>query len=71
MSKRPSDIVEALRRAIRKAEKRGITRYRVAKETGLSQGQLSRFLHGEIVPKLDNAQRIAQAIGLRLVLADS
>lgn len=71
MSKRTPDIVQALRRAIKQAEKRGITRYQIAKETGLSQGQLSRFLHGEIVPKLDNAQIIAKAVGLRLVLADA
>lgn len=69
MSKHASIIVQ-LRRAIAQAERRGLTRYRIAQTTGLSQSMLSRFMAGENVPKLDTAERIAQAIGRRLTLAD-
>lgn len=63
-----TNIVNELRKAIAKSEKLGLTRYRIAKATGLSQAMLSRFMAGENVPKLDTAQRIAHAIGRRLVL---
>lgn len=70
MSKR-QNIVDDLRRAIRQAERRGLTRYAIAKRTGLSQAMLSRFMAGENAPKLDTAERIAKAIGRRLVLTDT
>ena len=66
--KRPKGIVDDLRRAIAQAEKRGKTRYQIAQDTGLSQAMLSRFMAGENVPKMDTAERIASAIGRRLVL---
>jgi transcriptional regulator with XRE-family HTH domain len=70
MSKRSKSVADDLRRAIAQAEKRGMTRYAIAKATGLSQAMLSRFMAGENVPKLDTAERIAKAIGRRLVLAN-
>jgi transcriptional regulator with XRE-family HTH domain len=68
---RRTTIAADLRRAIKAAGRRGLTRYRIAKITGLSQGQLSRFVAGEIVPKLDTAEKIAAALGKRLTLVDS
>ncbi len=64
-------IVTELRQAIRAAECRGVTRYRIAKISGLSQGMLSRFMAGENQPRLDTAGRLALAVGKRLVLVDS
>ncbi len=69
MSKRQVNISAQLRKAIEQAERRGITRYAIAKQTGLSQGMLSRFMGGENTPKLETAERIAKAIGLRLALS--
>ena len=68
MAKRQKSIADELRRAIAKAERAGLTRYAIAKQTGLSQGMLSRFVAGANTPKLDTAERIATAIGLRLTL---
>lgn len=68
---RRKTITDELRAAIRSAGKRGITRYRIAKITGLSQGQLSRFMAGQYSMRLTNAEKIAAAIGKRLILADS
>ena len=44
MAKKPRLISDQLRQAIRDS---GLTRYRIAKETGLSQVTLSRFFNGE------------------------
>jgi predicted transcriptional regulator len=56
-------LADDLRAAIRKAERRGITRYQIAKDAGVSEGQLSRLMHGTVDPRLNTAQRIIEAIG--------
>lgn len=63
-----STITEQLRAAIRQAEKRGVSRYRMAQISQVSQAQISRFMAGDIAPKLETAERIAEAIGNRLSL---
>ena len=63
---RQRPIVEQLRKAIRDAEKRGITQYRIAKISGVHAGQLTRLMHGTVGPRLDTAERIAQAIGCEI-----
>jgi len=70
MAKQTTNIVDELRRAIRQAEKAGTTRYVIAKQTGLSQAMLSRFMVAQNVPNMDTAQRIARAIGKRIILVD-
>ncbi|MCU7195509.1 helix-turn-helix domain-containing protein [Turicibacter sanguinis] len=40
-------------------EDRGITSYKVAKETGISQVTLSDWKNGRSVPKVDKLQKIA------------
>ncbi len=68
MARKQRPIVVRLREAIRDAEKRGITQYRIAKESGVSAGQLSRLMHGKVAPRLDTAERIARAIGCEIQL---
>jgi transcriptional regulator with XRE-family HTH domain len=63
-------VVERFKDEIRRAERRGITRYRIAKECGISDAQLSRLMHGTVAPRLDTAERIAGAIGLSIVFAE-
>jgi transcriptional regulator with XRE-family HTH domain len=63
-------IAEQLRKAIRAAEKRGMTRYAIAMQTGLSQGMLSRFMAGKHVPNVATAEKIAKALGMRLRLME-
>lgn len=67
MAKR-ENIVEELRRAIRQAGEAGISRYQIAKATGLSQSTISRVMSSERGLSLDTAQLIAQAIGMRIIL---
>jgi len=61
--KRPT-LTEALRAAI---DESGVTRYRIAKETGLQEASLSRFMSGETSLRLDKADAIAEYLGLELV----
>ena len=68
MSRRQTPIAEQLRKAIRQAERNGVTRYRMAKAANMQQAQFGRIADGVNVPKLDTADRIAKAIGASLVL---
>ena len=68
MSKRSKSVTGELRAAIAQAERRGITRYAIAKAAGMPQSQVGRIATGESVPKLDTAERIAQVIGCRLAI---
>jgi transcriptional regulator with XRE-family HTH domain len=69
MSKSKASIVEQLRKAIRQAERVGMTRYQISKATGMPQSQVGRIASGETVPKLDTAERIALAIGCKLAIS--
>ena len=62
-------IVDELRRAIAKAERRGMTRGAIADRAGMPRSQLTRIATGESEPLLGNAERVAKAIGYRLVLS--
>jgi transcriptional regulator with XRE-family HTH domain len=68
MSKQTKGIVGELQKAIADAERRGVTRYQIAKAAGMPQSQVGRIASGESVPKLDTAERIAKVIGRRLTI---
>jgi DNA-binding phage protein len=68
MNNQSKSIVDELQRAIAQAEKRGMTRYAIAKAARMPQSQVGRIASGESVPKLDTAQRVAQVIGFRLAI---
>ncbi len=59
-------ISEQLREAI---ERSGKTRYRIHKETGIAESQLSRFVNDPSVSlSLKNIDKLCECIGARLVL---
>lgn len=58
-------IYEAIRKAI---EAGGKTRYRLWKETGISQAQLSRLMSGESGLSVESLERLANALGLEIVI---
>lgn len=64
------NIADDLRRAIREAERAGLTRYKLAQDCGVSEAQLSRIFRGLIEPKLSTAERILAGIGKRLKIVD-
>jgi transcriptional regulator with XRE-family HTH domain len=60
-----SMIARKLAAAIAAQEK---SRYRLAQETGISQGTLSELMSGTRALSLDNAERLAAAMGLEFRL---
>jgi predicted transcriptional regulator len=62
------DVANELRKAIARAEKRGVSRYAIAKAAGVALPVLIKIAGGTI-PRLDTAEKIAGGIGLRLTLS--
>lgn len=60
---RMAKLLDAIRREI---EASGQTRYRIAKESGVSAGQLSRLVNGERGLSVDSLERLAEYLGLRI-----
>ena len=49
-------------------EREGVTRYRLCKDLGIDQGEMSRFFHGKQNVSLPMLERIADYLGYDLVL---
>jgi transcriptional regulator with XRE-family HTH domain len=66
MNKRNRELplVEKIREAIRDC---GLSHNELARKSGVSQPQLSRFLTGERTLTLPAAAKVCEALGLRLV----
>ena len=62
-SKRKLRISDQLRDAILNSQK---TRYRIAKETGLSEAALSRFANGVMGLSMDSIDKIGECLGLEI-----
>ena len=62
----PNSLSEALKRAIQESK---ITVYQIAKEARVSQIFISRFLSGERDIRLATADKLANALGLKLVVS--
>jgi transcriptional regulator with XRE-family HTH domain len=58
-------LLDAIRREV---EASGKTRYRIAKESGISAGQLSRLVNGERGMTVDTIERLADYLGLRITI---
>lgn len=65
---RRKTIAERLRSAIAQAEKRGQTRYAIAKAAGITPIMLARIADGERGMKLETAEKIAEALEMPLTL---
>lgn len=61
-------IADNLRQAVKQAELRGITRYRIHCETGIAQSVLSRFASGAGYLRIEQAELVARSIGYKLSL---
>ena len=60
-----SKVNNTLRAAIEKSEK---SRYRLSKETGIEQSQLSRFMYGNAHISVERIEELAKALGYELIL---
>lgn len=63
MSHESKQLSEQLRDAILNAE---VSRYRIAKETGLTQAGLSRFVNGVAGLSLDSIDKVGECLGLEV-----
>ena len=60
-----SRILEQIRKAIEAGEK---SRYRLSKETGIDQAQLSRLMKGQEGLSYENLEKLVEALGLEVVI---
>ncbi len=65
-SKIEPTLAETIRQAILDSE---ITRYRIAKDSGVGAGVLSRFVHGGSI-SIDTADKLCKVLGLSLTKND-
>ncbi|HEY1687176.1 MAG TPA: helix-turn-helix transcriptional regulator [Tepidisphaeraceae bacterium] len=66
--KKRAQITKELKDAIALAEKRGMSRYAIAKAAGIRLPVLVRIANGGTIPRLDTAEKIAGALGKRLTI---
>jgi transcriptional regulator with XRE-family HTH domain len=60
-----SQIFDTIRKAIEASDK---TRYRLSKETGIDQAQLSRLMSGKEGVSVENLERLAEALDLEIII---
>lgn len=60
---RPVTLTDQLRKAIKKS---GLTQYRIAKDTGVPQPVVNRFVNGERGITLETADKLCRYLHLRL-----
>jgi len=60
-----SKICDKLRQTIEKGPK---SRYRLSKETGIEQSQLSRFMAGTRILGIESIEKLAKALDFELVM---
>ena len=59
------ELLQTIRRTI---EMSGQTRYRIAQGSGIAQSQLSRLMSGESGLSLETTERLADYLGLEIVI---
>ncbi|MCA9178015.1 MAG: helix-turn-helix transcriptional regulator [Planctomycetales bacterium] len=57
-------ITDQIRQAI---DDSGLTRYRIAQDTGIDESTLAKFCHGTRGLSLDNLDPLCEYLGLRIV----
>ena len=60
-----ADLLNTIRKAI---EASGQSRYRISKATGIAESVLSRFVRGETGLAVETAERLAEHLGLEIVV---
>ena len=65
MKKQPARFSDQIRTGIETAP---VSRYELSRRTGISQAVLSRFMHGKGGLSMDGLDRIAEELGLAVVI---
>lgn len=63
--RKPLTFSDQIRAAVLDCDK---SRYAIAQETGIDAAALCRFVHGQVGLQLDSLDRLADCIGLRVVV---
>lgn len=63
--RRPKKMTDQIRQAI---DDSGLTRYRIAQDTGIDESALAKFYNGHRGLSLDNLDRLCEYLGLRFVM---
>ena len=64
MPRKPRKFSDQIRQAIADSEH---TRYRIAQETGINEGALGAFFHGQRGLSLNSLDKLAEYLGLEIV----
>ena len=59
---------EKLAAAIAEAERRGVTRYAIARDSGVNKNTIANIAEGRTIPRLDTAEKIAGVLGLTVTI---
>ncbi len=65
LDSRMANLMDAIRRAV---EKSPLTKYRIAKDSGISPGQLSRLVHGERKMTVETVETLARSLGYEIIM---
>lgn len=65
MRKKQASFIDQVRRAVEESD---MSRYAIGKITGIDQAALSRFVYGERGLTMENLDRLAECLGLRVVI---
>ena len=60
-----SDLVHSI---IENCRLQSITQRELAEKSGLTEASISRYFNGERSPNIKNAEKMASALGLRIVM---
>ena len=60
-----SDLVHSI---IENCRLQSITQRELAEKSGLTEASISRYFNGERIPNIKNAEKMASALGLRIVM---
>ena len=63
--RRPKKLSDQVRQAI---DDSGLTRYRIAQETGINESNLAKFYYGYRGLSLEAMDRLGEYLGLRIVM---
>lgn len=66
MSGNRAKLSDQIRAAVEDSE---MSRYAICKLTGIDQASFSRFMRGQVGLCLDNLDRLADVLGLRLIIS--
>lgn len=64
----PKPAHEKLAAAIARAERRGVTRYALSRDSGVNRQAVTNIANGDTVPRMDTAEKLAEALGYRIEL---